>query len=303
MASLDLTLPLHNHALSVLTTADAKGKASLTLAICAAWRAGLLALGSNFSSTAVPAEPVRPATVQHVHPTRVKNSTKKHMLHALCHAESYAIDLSWDIILRFGWSPDTWSPAPPSSCAGAHLPREFFDDWVRIAGEEATHFTRWSTRLEELGGVYGAFPAHGSLWESAAVTSSSLAARLAVVHCVHEGRGLDVASMLHSKLSAGGDEASAAILTMNLAEEVTHVAAGVKWFSQLCTWGGEASPIPLFHTLVRQNFHGDLKPPFAHEERKTAGMSEEWYLPLCKPKGEGEGGEPAAVELSAEDMG
>ena len=47
------------------------------------------------------------------------------LLHALAHIELNAIDLAWDIIARFG---------EPS------LPREFFDDWVGVAAEEAEHF-------------------------------------------------------------------------------------------------------------------------------------------------------------------
>jgi len=294
---------LESLAVRVLGTPDAKGKAALSLAIYEAWKGGLLVLHSEHSpENVVPASPARPAAVVHVHPSRVKSSSKRHMLHALCHAESYAIDLSWDIIARFGWSPATWAPALPAAYSSPSLPREFFDDWVRVAAEEAGHFSRWCARLEELGGAYGLYPAHGSLWESAQDTSHSLAARLAVVHAVHEGRGLDVAATLHAKLAAGGDTASSAILTANLAEEVTHVAAGVKWLKQLAAWGGQ-EPIPLFHTLVRAHFHGALRPPFATKERGEAGMSGEWYLPLCAPPAEGGAEAAAAVELTAEDMG
>lgn len=45
------------------------------------------------------------------------------------------------------------------------------------------------SRLRELGSHYGALPAHDGLWESATMTAKSLAARLAVEHCVHEVRG------------------------------------------------------------------------------------------------------------------
>jgi uncharacterized ferritin-like protein (DUF455 family) len=49
------------------------------------------------------------------------------MVHALVHVENIAIELSWDIVMRF--------------CEKKYnLPVEFFDDWVRIAGEEAKHY-------------------------------------------------------------------------------------------------------------------------------------------------------------------
>jgi uncharacterized ferritin-like protein (DUF455 family) len=304
-------------AVKILTTHDALEKASITLDICKAWNAGLIPIGSGGGDLreSLALSPSRPLGVVQVHPTKVKSSSKKHMLHALCHAESYAIDLSWDVIARYGWSPETWQPAPPFTVrdksdndddddidASHHrLPAAFFRDWVKVAGEEATHFLRWHNRLVELGAKYGDFPAHGSLWESAEKTSHSLAARLAVVHCVHEGRGLDVAATLFAKLGAGGDLISQEILSKNLAEEVTHVAAGVRWLKYLCDCGS-VEIIPAFHDLVRRHFHGVLRPPFADTERGIAGMTPEWYLPLCAlgKSGEEEGG---SIELTAEDMG
>ena len=50
------------------------------------------------------------------------------MIHALVHVENIAIELSWDILMRFDETKYS-------------LPIEFFDDWVRIAGEEAKHYS------------------------------------------------------------------------------------------------------------------------------------------------------------------
>ena len=44
------------------------------------------------------------------------------MIHSLVHIESVAIDLSWDIIARY-----------PSN----NLPKEFYDDFVKVAQDEA----------------------------------------------------------------------------------------------------------------------------------------------------------------------
>jgi hypothetical protein len=52
----------------------------------------------------------------------------------------------------------------------------------------------------------------GSLWESAENTSYSLPARLAVEHCVHEARGLDVLPATIAKFRNGGDEETAQLL-------------------------------------------------------------------------------------------
>lgn len=68
------------------------------------------------------------------------------------------------------------------------MPREFFDDFVKVAKDEGRHFTLLAARLEEMGSFYGELPAHDGLWDSAMATSKDLLARLAVEHCVHEVR-------------------------------------------------------------------------------------------------------------------
>ena len=56
------------------------------------------------------------------------------LLHALAHIELNAIDLAWDIIARFaGWTDG------PGAGTSPPLPRAFFDDWIRVADDEARH--------------------------------------------------------------------------------------------------------------------------------------------------------------------
>ncbi len=52
--------------------------------------------------------------------------------YSLANIEQWAIDLAWDVVARFGRT--RWGPQ------SAPLPREFFQDYVRIAYEESTHF-------------------------------------------------------------------------------------------------------------------------------------------------------------------
>lgn len=149
-------------------------------------------------------------------------ASRQALLHSLVHIENWAIDLSWDIIARFGREADY------------ELPKQFFDDFVQVAEDECRHFSLLAKRLEETGSSYGAFPAHDGLWESAAGSSGSLAARLAVEHCVHEARGLDVLPATIHKFRNNGDEASAALLEgVIYPEEVRHCAAGVRWLRHL----------------------------------------------------------------------
>ncbi|KAJ3028012.1 UNVERIFIED_CONTAM: hypothetical protein HDU68_002694 [Siphonaria sp. JEL0065] len=62
------------------------------------------------------------------------------------------------------------------------LPKGFFDDFLKVANDEAKHFMYVVNRLEDLGNYFGALPVHATLWESAEKTSGDLLARLAVVH-------------------------------------------------------------------------------------------------------------------------
>ena len=72
------------------------------------------------------------------------------LLHALAHIEFNAINLALDAVWRF-----------PS------MPPDFYADWLKVAAEEAHHFSLLRARLAEFGHVYGDFPAHDGLWEMA----------------------------------------------------------------------------------------------------------------------------------------
>jgi uncharacterized ferritin-like protein (DUF455 family) len=193
--------------------------------------------------------------------------------------------------------PLAWFAAEDGDAAAAaagcapRLPRRFLDDWVTVAEEEGLHLQRWLGRLRAAGGRYGDFPVHGSLWESAERTSYSLPARLAVVHCVHEARGLDTAPGFRARLEGAGDTESAGVLAANVAQEVVHVARGRAWLQWLADAGGRGAAAPaLYVALVRRHFHGVLRPPFDEAARDAAGLTREWWGPLTvKPEG-GPGG-------------
>ncbi|GJP40046.1 hypothetical protein CLOM_g24336 [Closterium sp. NIES-68] len=176
----------------------------------------------------VPDRPARDDTVRVVAardmPRRGKGGSQQSrlaLLHSLVHIESWAVDLAWDIIARFG--------------RAQRMPRTFFSDFVQVAADEARHFRLLAARLQALGSNYGALPAHDGLWESAAATAGDLKARLAIEHCVHEARGLDVVPQTIERFRAGGDSETAELLERVVyPEEITHCAAGRRWFTFLC---------------------------------------------------------------------
>jgi uncharacterized ferritin-like protein (DUF455 family) len=187
------------------------------------------------------------------------------LLHALAHIELNAVDLGWDIIVRF---------------SGETLPTAFFDDWVGVASEEALHFELLTQRLADFGSGYGDLPAHDGLWEAAAATADDLLARLAVVPLVLEARGLDVTPEMATRLERVGDPQSAAVLRRIYSDEIGHVAAGVRWFDRLCRARGLV-PAEVFRACVRRCFKGELKPPFNGEARAAAGFPAHYYEPLA----------------------
>jgi uncharacterized ferritin-like protein (DUF455 family) len=187
------------------------------------------------------------------------------LLHALAHIELNAIDLAWDIVARF---------------TGEDLPPGFYDDWVRVAAEEAEHHALLAARLGDFGAAYGDLPAHDGLWEAAAETAHVHLARLAVVPLVLEARGLDVTPDMIARLDRLGDGESVAILRRVYDDEIGHVATGRRWFDFVCGRRGQ-DPVASFHALVRRHFRGVLKRPFNSTARGAAGFSAALYEPLA----------------------
>lgn len=228
----------------------------------------------------VPDEPARPENVRVVGKGRVKSGNVRAMIHGVCHAESYAIDLMWDSVARFATGDGEGGPPPP---------REFFEEWVGIASDEARHFCGWAEHLEKrYGARYGDLPTHDMLWEVAYDTRHSLRARLAVVHLIHEARGLDVALAMRARCVRAQDQAAAEMLDRNIKDEVRHVAAGVNWFRYLCECGvagaPDIDPGDEFRRLAKAHYNGLLKRPLNLDLRSAAGLLESWYLPLAEPE-------------------
>jgi uncharacterized ferritin-like protein (DUF455 family) len=186
-----------------------------------------------------------------------------------CSFQAYPyISCSWDIIARYG-------------ATNCDLPHAFFSDWARIALDESKHFTLLTKRLVEISPStpYGSLPVHAGLWESAQVTFHSLRSRLAIVHLVHEARGLDVNPATIEKFRRSGDQDTVAILEVIHMDEVTHVTAGHRWFSWMCKNEG-VDPIQTFREEVRHGWRGDIKGPFNEKDRAKAGMTRDFYTYL-----------------------
>ncbi|KAK0491059.1 hypothetical protein IW261DRAFT_1435439 [Armillaria novae-zelandiae] len=219
-----------------------------------------------------PDVPLREAQYERntVEPVKMKSrKSRAVMLHALANIEQWAIDLAWDIMARFG-------PKHPD------LPPAFFSDFTKMALDESKHFTLLTSRLASTSPTtpYGSLPVHAALWESATITANSFRARLAIIHLVHEARGLDVNPGTIARFMKAGDNESVKAMEIIHADEVTHVTAGHRWFTWICEKDGNVDPIKTFREEVRNGWRGDIKGPFNADDREKAGLSREFYEDL-----------------------
>ncbi|KAJ1906511.1 hypothetical protein IWQ60_012065 [Tieghemiomyces parasiticus] len=292
MATCDATATptLCDWCLRVLNTPDPTEKVTVTQELSRQWTEGLI---KEIGHGQALDRPARPDDLEFVAPGKAVKLGKAGslrsriaILHSLANVEQWAIDTAVDTIVRFG---SVGAPVePPCSALLEHttapaaaqpLPRTFYDDFVRMAAEEAKHFLWLTQRLGDLGSHFGALPVHAGIWDSAFETRHALVCRVGIVQMVQESRGLDVSDSTVEKFRAVGDTPTADMLTAILADEVTHVATGYRWFSHECDRRG-LDRQACFRSVVRHHFRGVLKPPFNEAARRAAGMEPELYQGL-----------------------
>ncbi|MFT4068365.1 ferritin-like domain-containing protein [Paraburkholderia sp.] len=257
-------------ALAALRESDPATKAASARALYAAvldgraiWRASI--------ELAEPAElPGRPARPELVEPRRLGRRSMQSpqgravLLHALAHIEFNAINLALDAVWRFGG-----------------MPVAFYTDWLKVAAEEAYHYSLLAARLAEYEHAYGDFPAHGGLWDMCERTRADVLARMALVPRTLEARGLDASPPIRARLQQAGDQASAAILDVILRDEIGHVLIGNRWFRHLCDAAG-LDPHETYLRLADQYHAPKLRGPFNFEARRDAGFDEAELAALAR---------------------
>jgi hypothetical protein len=161
---------LRTAGLHVLGTADVFEKARLTQLYCQAWNDRIIHIAPSSdqeSRIASPNKPARPSfgiisdniekSLQRSVKSMMKHNSIEYSLHGIANAESYAIDLFWDIMIRYGGTR-------------SDIPVEFYDDMVYIVEQEAQHFIAWTSRLKHLSIPFGLFPSNDTLWNYAEIT-------------------------------------------------------------------------------------------------------------------------------------
>ena len=245
---------------AALMAQNPQQKCALAQAAFDGWQAGGLrrrqaAAAQDFRWAGRPQKPdlVAPDQVQ-----KRKMSTPEGyaaMLHAICHIEFNAINLALDAAYRF-----------------RTLPPAFTADWLRVAKEEAYHFSLMRGRLNAHGFDYGDFEAHNHLWDMAYKTAFDPLLCMALVPRVLEARGLDVTPAIRAKVAQRGDAATCDVLDIIYRDEIGHVQTGNNWYGYLCAERG-LEPVALFRALISRYdlfiFRGHVN----IEARERAGFS------------------------------
>ncbi len=265
-------MELRQRALNALQTPDPQDKVDQASVIWSQYASLSIAFEPLTEPPGLPGRPalpplVAPAEVPHRSPFTAAGRAA--LIHAICHIEFNAINLALDAVWRFDG-----------------MPADFYRDWLRVAFEEAQHFTLLHEHLQTLGHRYGDFPAHDGLWEMAEKTRHDIVARMALVPRTLEARGLDATPLIQARLrKVGAPDArgrchapdalvACDLLDIILRDEIGHVAIGNHWYRWLCERQG-LDPVAHYGVLVARHSAPRLRPPFNEAARRQAGFSEQ----------------------------
>jgi len=257
-------LELRESALAILANTDPQLKVSQLHRLFDEYHLQRVALDCssmlNYNHLQLPGRPPQPELVPPLQVPKRRMDTvegRAMLWHSLAHIEFNAMNLALDAIWRF---PD--------------MPQEYYEDWLKVAKEEAYHFSLVNKHLHTLGFTYGDFLAHNSLWEMVERTTDSVIARMALVPRTMEARGLDAVPSIRDRFKQIKEARAVEILEIILNDEIGHVLIGNRWFNFLCT-KENLSPINTYRELAEKYRAPVLKPPFNMEARKQAGFTAE----------------------------
>ena len=98
--------------------------------------------------------------------------------------------------------------------------------WLRVAGQDALHFSLLVEHLATLGHAQGDFPAQNGLWATTERAAGDVTARTALVSRTLQACGRDATPPMQARLRRAGDLLAVAILDIILHDEIGHVAVG-----------------------------------------------------------------------------
>jgi len=253
---------LFSRAHTCLQACEPAEKVALTQALFADWNAQRVTLDRSVEPQPI-GDAGRPQKPELVAPRDVPRRSmhteqgRVILCHALAHIEFNAINLALDAVYRF-----------------TDMPADYYTDWLRVAAEEACHFSLLESCLHKRGSRYGDYAAHNGLWEMAQLTAHDGLIRMALVPRVLEARGLDVTPGILDKLQQCNDQEFVDHLKIIQRDEIGHVAIGSHWFKYLCEQRG-LDYRTTFKQLIQDYMKGSLRGPFDEVARRQAGFSAE----------------------------
>ncbi|CAM3343898.1 ferritin-like domain-containing protein [Polaromonas hydrogenivorans] len=256
-------LELRQLALQALMEPDSQQKVLLAQYLYAQAATIFIAVNETLVAPAgLPGCPARPELRTHLDMPKRSPFTAEGLaalLHAVTHIEFNAINLALDALWRFGG-----------------MPRAYYLDWLKVAAEEARHFSLLRAQLQAMGYDYGDFAAHTGLWDMTRKTEGDVLARMALVPRTLEARGLDATPPMQAKLrKVGTPDAlrAVSILEIILRDEIGHVAIGNRWYRYLCAERG-LEPQATYAVLAQSYGAPRLKGPLNLEARRQAGFDD-----------------------------
>jgi uncharacterized ferritin-like protein (DUF455 family) len=257
-------IELRQEALKILAASDVSDKVSKVFRLFDDYLQQRVSIDTvvtlNDQGLILPGRPIRPELIPPLQvPKRKMDSVegRASLLHSLAHIEFNAINLALDAIWRF-----------------KEMPKQYYVDWLRVAKEEAYHFTLVNSYIQSFGYAYGDFSAHNGLWEMVERTKDAVIARMALVPRTMEARGLDAVPPIRDRFEQIKEVGAVDILEIILRDEIGHVAIGNHWFNYLCE-RDDLSPISTYQSLAEKYRAPKLKKPFNFEARKQAGFTDE----------------------------
>jgi uncharacterized ferritin-like protein (DUF455 family) len=214
----------------------------------------------------VPLHPARPKypillSPQEMPKRSIGNNGIIPLVHALAHIELNAIDLAWDLIVRFGPKINN---------------KEFYLNWYTVVTDEAKHFQLLNNQLISNKSFYGQLPAHNSLWEIASKTSNDILERLAVIPMFFEARGLDATPSIIKKLKSKNYQELCNILTTIYEDEINHLKIGVYWFEKICL-DNKTEPIKEWKRIIEKHIKKLPEGSLNIHARELAGMNKAYW--------------------------
>ena len=150
-----------------------------------------------------------------------------------------------------------------------------------ILRDEQRHTRMHLARAAACGTRFGDHTVNGHVWRSAGRFRDELE-YLAVLPLVFEARNLDESAELAGLFEAAGDARGAGVLRQIHADEVGHVAFGLRWLRTFAGEDADADEFDLWASrLADPNRPGRaVGRTFLEEPRRAAGMSEAFLAKL-----------------------